>query len=156
MITENYCSFSHQSDSISVWWFIGDVLQMNRHSGTVGSWFLLIGFILYGTKPWKNTTENVELSEFVFSLHVLIIFILYASMWLHYMFSLFCQKEPTERTRFGELFGRWRGTQLIYLVRHHRHGSYNLEKVLNFSSHLEKSLNSLEVLEKYLISLLGL
>jgi len=79
---------------------------MNRHSGTVGSWFLHIGFILYGTKPWKNTTENVELSEFVFSLHVLIIFILYASMWLHYMFSLFCQKEPTERTRFRELFGR--------------------------------------------------
>ena len=36
------------------------------------------------------------------------------------------------------------------------HGSYNLEKVLNFSSHLEKSLNSVKVLEKYLISLLGL
>ena len=31
----------------------------------------------------------MELSEFVFSLHVLIIFILYASMWSHYMFSLF-------------------------------------------------------------------
>ena len=37
-----------------------------------------------------------------------------------------------------------------------RHGSYNLEKVLNFSSRLEKSLNSVKVLEKYLISLLGL
>ena len=37
----------------------------------------------------KNTPENVELSEFVFSLHLLIIFILYASMWSHYMFSLF-------------------------------------------------------------------
>ena len=36
------------------------------------------------------------------------------------------------------------------------HGSYNLEKVLNFISHLEKSLNSVKVLEKYLISLLGL
>ena len=36
------------------------------------------------------------------------------------------------------------------------HGSYNLEKVLNFSSRLEKSLNSVKVLEKYLISLLGL
>ena len=36
------------------------------------------------------------------------------------------------------------------------HGSHNLEKVLNFSTHLEKSLNSFEVLEKYLISLLGL
>ena len=36
------------------------------------------------------------------------------------------------------------------------HGSYNLEKVLNFISHLEKSLNSVEVLEKYLISLSGL
>ena len=47
------------------------------------------GFILYGTKPWKNTPENVKLSEFVFSLHVLIIYILYASMWSHYMFSLF-------------------------------------------------------------------
>ena len=35
-------------------------------------------------------------------------------------------------------------------------GSYNLEKVLNFSSRLEKSLNSVKVLEKYLISLLGL
>ena len=29
------------------------------------------------------------------------IFILHASMWLHYMFSLFCQKEPTERTPLG-------------------------------------------------------
>ena len=48
-----------------------------------------LGFILYGTNPWKNTPENVKLSEFVFSLHVLIIFILYASMWSHYMFSLF-------------------------------------------------------------------
>ena len=47
------------------------------------------GFIFYGTKPWKNTPENVELSEFFFSLHVLIIFILHASMWSHYMFSLF-------------------------------------------------------------------
>ena len=28
------------------------------------------------------------------------------------------------------------------------HGSYNLEKVLNFSSRLEKSLNSVKVLEK--------
>ena len=36
------------------------------------------------------------------------------------------------------------------------YGSYNLEKVLNFISHLEKSLNSVKVLEKYLISLLGL
>ena len=36
------------------------------------------------------------------------------------------------------------------------YGSYNLEKVLNFSSRLEKSLNSVKVLEKYLISLLGL
>ena len=36
------------------------------------------------------------------------------------------------------------------------HSSYNLEKVLNFSSCLEKSLNSVKVLEKYLISLLGL
>ena len=36
------------------------------------------------------------------------------------------------------------------------HGSYNLEKVLNFRSRLEKSLNSVKVLEKYLISLLGL
>ena len=37
-----------------------------------------------------------------------------------------------------------------------KHGSYNLEKVLNFSSRLEKPLNSVKVLEKYLISLLGL
>ena len=29
------------------------------------------------------------------------------------------------------------------------HGSYNLEKVLNFSSCLEKSLNSVKILEKY-------
>ena len=36
------------------------------------------------------------------------------------------------------------------------HGSYNLEKVLNFTSDREKSLKSVEVLEKYLISLLGL
>ena len=45
--------------------------------------------------------ENVELLEFVFSLHVLIIFILHASMWSHSMFSLFCQKEPTKRTPLG-------------------------------------------------------
>ena len=36
------------------------------------------------------------------------------------------------------------------------HGSYNPEKVLNFTSRLEKSLNSTEVLEKKLISLLSL
>ena len=36
------------------------------------------------------------------------------------------------------------------------HGSYNLEKVLNFSSHLEKSFNLVKVLEKYLIFLLDL
>ena len=36
------------------------------------------------------------------------------------------------------------------------HGSYNLGKVLNFTSRLEKSLNSTEVLEKKLISLLSL
>ena len=36
------------------------------------------------------------------------------------------------------------------------HGSYNLEKVLNFSSRLEKSFSLVKVLEKYLISLLGL
>ena len=29
------------------------------------------------------------------------------------------------------------------------HGSYNLEKFLNFSSCLEKSLNSVKILEKY-------
>ena len=53
--------------------------------------------------------------------------------------------------------------QLSNISEHHlpcktsqTHGSYNLEKVLNFTSHLEKSLNSLEVLEKYLISLSGL
>ena len=36
------------------------------------------------------------------------------------------------------------------------HASYNLEKVLNFSSHLEMSFNLVKVLEKYLIFLLGL
>ena len=36
------------------------------------------------------------------------------------------------------------------------HGSYDLEKVLSFSSRLEKSLNLVKVLKKYLISLLGL
>ena len=35
------------------------------------------------------------------------------------------------------------------------HGSYNLEKVLNFNSHLEKSFNLVKVLEKHLISLVG-
>ena len=73
---------------------------------------LEVGFCTLVSFFSKNTPENVELSEFVFSLHLLIIFILYASMWSHYMFSLFCQKEPTERTPFGELFGRWRGRRL--------------------------------------------
>ena len=36
------------------------------------------------------------------------------------------------------------------------HGSYNLEKVLNFGSRLEKSFDLVKVLEEYLISLLGL
>ena len=36
------------------------------------------------------------------------------------------------------------------------HGSYNLEKVLNFTGRLEKSLDSTKVLEKNLISLVGL
>ena len=43
-----------------------------------------------------------------------------------------------------------------YLVIIFLHGSYNLEKVLNFGSRLEKSFNLVKVLEKYLISLLGL
>ena len=34
------------------------------------------------------------------------------------------------------------------------HGSYNLEKVLNFTSCLAKFLNSVSVLEQYFISLL--
>ena len=34
--------------------------------------------------------------------------------------------------------------------------SYNLKKVLKFTSRLEKCLYSVKVLEKYLISLLGL
>ena len=45
------------------------------------------------------------------------------------------------------------------IVSHKRtsyHGSYNLEKVLNFGSRLEKSFNLVKVLEKYLISLLAL
>ena len=40
-------------------------------------------------------------------------------------------------------------------TQHKLHGSYNLEKVLNFTSRLEKSLNSVQVLEKQLISLIG-
>ena len=44
-------------------------------------------------------------------------------------------------------------TGIFYLL---THSSYNLEKVLNFSSRLEKSLNLVKVLEKYMISLLGL
>ena len=44
-------------------------------------------------------------------------------------------------------------TDIFYLL---THSSYNLEKVLSFSSRLEKSLNLVKVLEKYLISLLGL
>ena len=35
---------------------------------------------------------------------------------------------------------------------HYKHGSYNLEKVLDFSSCLEKSLILVKVLEKCLIS----
>ena len=44
-------------------------------------------------------------------------------------------------------------TGIFYLL---THSSYNLQKVLNFSSRLEKSLNLVKDLEKYLISLLGL
>ena len=47
-------------------------------------------------------------------------------------------------------------TRMTDVTTHYKHGSYNLEKVLNFSSCLEKSLISVKVLEKYLISLLGL
>ena len=47
-------------------------------------------------------------------------------------------------------------TRMTDVTTHYKHGSYNLEKVLNFSSCLEKSLISVTVLEKYLISLLGL
>ena len=97
--------------TISVWRFIGDVLQMNRRCGTV--WKLVFAHWFHSfRKTPQNPPEYVELSEFVFSLHLLIIFILYASMWSHHMFSLFCQKEPTERTPFGELFERWRGKRL--------------------------------------------
>ena len=41
-------------------------------------------------------------------------------------------------------------------VKGSKHCSYNLGKVLDFSSRLEKSLISVKVVEKYLISLLGL
>ena len=78
---------------------------MNRRCGTV--WKLVFAHWFHSSrKTPQNPPEYVELSEFVFSLHLLIIFILYASMWSHHMFSLFCQKEPTERTPFGELFER--------------------------------------------------
>ena len=98
--------------TISVWWFIGDVLQMNRRSGTVGSWFLHIGFILYGTKPRKNTPENVELSEFVFFF-----------TWADFIYSLciyvvalyifvVLPKRTNWTNPFGELFGRWKGKRL--------------------------------------------
>ena len=84
---------------------------MNRRCGTV--WKLVFAHWFHSSrKTPQNPPEYVELSEFVFSLHLLIIFILYASMWSHHMFSLFCQKEPTERTPFGELFERWRGKRL--------------------------------------------
>ena len=45
--------------------------------------------------------ENVELLEFVFSLHVLIIFILYASMQSHYMFSFFAKKNQLNEPLLG-------------------------------------------------------
>ena len=39
---------------------------------------------------------------------------------------------------------------------HLEHGSCNLEKVLNFSSHRKKLLKLVKVLDKYFISSLGL
>ena len=67
-------------------------------SSLLGAFDLHIGFILYGTKPWKNTPEYVELSEFVFFLSVRIIFILHASMWSHCKcFRYFAKKnQPIE------------------------------------------------------------
>ena len=48
-----------------------------------------------------------------------------------------------------QFIGRLKRTIILY------HGSYNLQKVLNFNSRLEKSLNLVKVLEEYLISLIG-
>ena len=58
--------------------------------------------------------------------------------------------------RNDELKNQDYGSQASVCDKLKERGSYNLEKVLNFSSRLEKSLISVKVLEKYLISLLGL
>ena len=65
------------------------------------------GFIFYGTKPWKNTPENVELSEFFF-FFTCTDYIYSSCIYVValYVFVIFWRKEPTERTPFGELFGR--------------------------------------------------
>ena len=47
-------------------------------------------------------------------------------------------------------------SKMTDVTTHYKHGSYNLERVLDFSSCLEKSLILVKVLEKYLISSLGL
>ena len=49
----------------------------------------------------------------------------------------------------------WRGGCYREVKIRVNHGSYNLEKVLNFNSCLEKFLNLVKVLEKYLISIVG-
>ena len=47
-------------------------------------------------------------------------------------------------------------TRMTDVTTHYKHGSYNLEKVLNFSSCLEESFIWVKVLEKNLTSLSGL
>ena len=44
-----------------------------------GSWFFQIASILHGSRPWENTSGNVELSGIVFSCHALVLFIVHLS-----------------------------------------------------------------------------
>ena len=42
-----------------------------------GSWFYQIGFVLFGSQPWKNTPTNVEFLGIAFAFHVLFLLIVH-------------------------------------------------------------------------------
>ena len=95
--------------TISVWWFIGDLLQMNRRRGTrklvFAHWFHS-----FGKTPQKMWSSR--------NLSFLYIYWLYL-FFMHLCgriicFCYFAKKDQLNEflLQFGELFERWRGKRL--------------------------------------------
>lgn len=63
-----------------------------------GSWFYQIGFVLFGSQPWRNTPTNVEFLGIAFAFHVL--FLLIVHFLVH---AICCHFFARKRRRGGEI-----------------------------------------------------